>query len=87
MSNPNDPSVTIVNINADASPQMFRVDKDNVGTAEILLRIATWLKEEDALIVNLTVSPLSLCVVAALKDNWLPRFGKALHGDNYTMAE
>ena len=79
------PSVTIVDINSDSSPDIFRVDKDNVGTTEILLRIATWLKEEEALIVNLTVTPTNLCLVAALKDDWLPRFGKALHGPEYTM--
>lgn len=78
------PSVTVVNINADASPTMFRVDKDDVGTTEILLRLATWLKEEEALIINITVSPTNLCLVAALKDDWIPRFGKALHGQEYT---
>jgi len=52
-----------------------------VSIKTILLRIATWLREEDAL------PPLSLCVVVALKDNWLPRLGKALHGDDYTMIE
>ena len=30
--------MTVVNINADASPLLFRVDKDNVGTTDILLR-------------------------------------------------
>ena len=77
------PSVTVVNINSETSPSTFRVDKDNVGTTEILLRLATWLKEEEALIINITMSPTNLCLVAGLKDNWLPRFGKALHGPEY----
>ncbi|KDR68855.1 hypothetical protein GALMADRAFT_160703 [Galerina marginata CBS 339.88] len=79
------PSVTIVNLNAEASPLLFRVDKNNVGTTEILLRLATWLKEEGALVVNLTVTPTNICLVAALKGNWLSRFGKALHGPEYTL--
>jgi len=45
------------------------VDKQNFGTTEILLRIVKWLKDEEALIVNLTVSPTNLCVVAALKQD------------------
>ncbi|PPR07318.1 hypothetical protein CVT26_013677 [Gymnopilus dilepis] len=78
------PSVTVVNINSDASPTIFRVDKDNIGTTEVLVRIAAWLKEEEALIINLSVTPNNLCVVAALKDDWLGRFLKALHGPEAT---
>jgi len=74
------PSVTIININADTAPTVFRVDKEGVGTTDVLLRIATWLKEEEALIVTMTLSPTHLCVVAALKNDWIERFGKALHG-------
>jgi len=67
-------------INSETSPTGFHVDKDNVGTTEIL---ATWLKEE-ALIINITMSPTNLFLVAGLKDDWIPRFGKALHGPEYT---
>jgi hypothetical protein len=42
------------------------------------------LKEEEALIINITVSPTNLCLVVGLKDDWIPRFGKALHGPEYT---
>ena len=88
MSTNDQPSVTIININAETSPQAFRVDQHNVGTTEILLRIATWLKEEEeALIVNLAVSPTSLCLVAGLRDNWRPRFARALYGEEYTPVD
>jgi len=80
MSTNDQPSVTIINIDSETTPTIFRADKGNVGSAEILLRIAKWLKDEDALIVNLTVSPTNLCVVAALKQDWMARFGPALHG-------
>jgi hypothetical protein len=31
------PSVTVVNINSETSPTIFRVDKDDIGTTGILL--------------------------------------------------
>jgi len=77
------PKVTIVNIDADVQPQIFRVDMAGVaGTTDVLLRLATLLKEEDALIVNLTVTPSSICFVGALKDDWIPRIQRAIHGTN-----
>jgi len=80
MSTNDQPSVAVVNIDADTTPRIFCVEKQNVGTTEILLRIAKWLKDEEALIINLTVSPTNLCVVAALKQDWVARFATALHG-------
>ncbi|KIM47513.1 hypothetical protein M413DRAFT_439180 [Hebeloma cylindrosporum] len=77
------PKVTIVNLDADVEPRIFRVDMAGVaGTTDVLLRLATLFKEEDALIVNLTVTQHSICFVGALKDDWVPRIQRALHGDD-----
>ncbi|KAH8091015.1 hypothetical protein BXZ70DRAFT_1011275 [Cristinia sonorae] len=65
------PTVTVVNIDAGTSPSIFRTDTDVVSTPEVLLRLATWLKEQNALIINLSVSQKNLLLVAALKDGWL----------------
>lgn len=77
------PKVTIVNLDGDVEPDIFRVDMAGVaGTTDVLLRLATLLKEENALIVSLTITQHSICFVGMLNDNWVPRIQRALHGNN-----
>jgi len=44
-----------------------------------LINLGRFLEAEEALIINISMSPTHLAVIAALKDNWVPRFQRIMH--------
>ena len=68
------PEITVVNINADAQPTIFRCAHYDVSQPRVLRALARFLEGEDALIVSLALSPTHLSLVAALRDGWVERF-------------
>ncbi|RDB23597.1 hypothetical protein Hypma_009252 [Hypsizygus marmoreus] len=72
------PEVTIMNINSETNPTTFRVSHNDISSPTTLLKVAQFLQAEDALIINLSLSPKHLIIVAALKDDWIQRFQLAV---------
>ncbi|RDB23596.1 hypothetical protein Hypma_009253 [Hypsizygus marmoreus] len=68
------PQITIVNIHKVINPQFLRMHHPDVSSPSTLVKLAQFLQAEDALIINVSLSPQHLCVVAALKeDGWHER--------------
>lgn len=73
------PEITIVNINAETTPKAFRCAHYDVSAPSTVVSLAKFLQEEDALIINMSLSPKHLCLVAAFKrDDWVARFQSAV---------
>ncbi|GJE86579.1 hypothetical protein PsYK624_026590 [Phanerochaete sordida] len=72
------PEITVVNIDAGTHPVMVRRAHYDVSDPRVLGALARFLEAEDALVVSLTVSPTHLALVAALRDGWDARLGRAL---------
>jgi len=72
------PEITVVNINAETRPTIFRCTPHGVSDPRVLDARARFLEAEDALLVSVTLSPQHLAVVAALQDGWVERFQRAV---------
>lgn len=68
------PEITVVNINADAHPTVFRCAHYDVSDPRVLGALARFLEGEDALVVSLALAPTHFTLVAALRDGWVERF-------------
>jgi hypothetical protein len=75
------PEITIINLNSETNPTLFRCNHNNTSPPSTLVKLAHPLEPEDALIVNLLFSPNCLCVVTTLKDKWVGRFQMAVQED------
>jgi hypothetical protein len=68
------PHITVLNLDDETSPSVFRRFHADVSAPALLIRLAQFLGEEGAVIVSLGLSPKHLCVVTNLKDKWVERF-------------
>jgi hypothetical protein len=75
------PEITIVNLDSETNPTIFRCNHNNISSPSTLVKLARFLESEDALIVNLSLSPNRLCVVTTLRDEWVGRFQTAVQED------
>ncbi|KDQ09962.1 hypothetical protein BOTBODRAFT_178520 [Botryobasidium botryosum FD-172 SS1] len=66
--------MTIVNINADAEPMILRGNHPDPSSPATLINLGRFLEAENALIISVSMSPGHLAVVAALQEDWVPRF-------------
>ena len=75
------PHITVLNLDEDTSPSVFRRFHPDVSAPAVLVRLAEFLGKEGAVIVSLGLSPKHLCVVTNLKDNWVERFQRAVDSE------
>ena len=75
------PHITVLNLDDETSPSVFRRFHPDVSAPTVLVRLAEFLGKEGAVIVSLGLSPKHLCVVTNLKDNWVERFQRAVDSE------
>jgi hypothetical protein len=75
------PHITVVNLDEETSPSVFRRFHPDVSAPTVLIRLAEFLGKEGAVIVSLGLSPKHLSVVTNLKDNWVERFQMAVDSE------
>jgi hypothetical protein len=72
------PHITVLNLDDETSPSVFRRFHVDVSAPSVLVRLAEFLGEEGAVIVSLTLSPRHLCLVTNLQDKWVEKFQSAV---------
>ena len=75
------PHITILNLDDETSPSVFRRFHPDVSAPAVLVQLAQFLSDEGAVIVSLALSPRHLCVATNLQDKWVERFQSAVDAE------